>query len=106
MDAPTAPANLTTTCIWAGVVISVALAVSMACVAIFNPKDTSTGTLLVGIFLPAITGLFGVALQGIHKLTNSNFQSAKEATAASEAALKASQELVQTLQLQIAQSKL
>lgn len=75
------PSNRTTQLVWAVVALCLILAVTIAAVAILNPKDTSTGTILIGIFGPAITALLAIILQSVHVLVNSSTDKLKETIA-------------------------
>lgn len=95
------PVNRTTQLVWAIVALCAVLALSMTAIAIFNPKDTSTGTILIGIFGPAITALLAIVLQSVHVLVNSNTDKLKETITELEKLLEAAHETITELRLTI-----
>lgn len=94
MPVPALPTNRTTQLVWAVVALCATLALTMAAIAIFNPHDTSTGTILIGIFGPAITALLAIILQSVHVLVNSNTDKLKEAITQLEEALRIANETI------------
>lgn len=99
------PTNRTTQLVWAIVALCCILAIAMTVVAIFKPGDTSTGTLLLGIFSPIITALLAIVLQSVHVLVNSNTDKLKETIASLELLLKAANETIADLRVTIAATK-
>lgn len=52
----------TTVFVWAAIILSVITVVAITTLAIFRPENTSTGTIILGITLPTITGCMAKAI--------------------------------------------